>query len=102
MQPFGTFMVNAFKMFLNQFNVKFEGGFSTEKIKDGKIQAKDSREIEYDLAIIIPPHEPADPVFKNRKLRNDNADGYMLVDKKLLRHPEYKNIFGSGFCEDQK
>ncbi len=96
MQPFGPFMVNAFKMFLNQFNVKFVGGFWTEKIKDGKIQAKDGREIEFDLSIIIPPHQPAYPVFKNSKLRNDNADGYMLVDKKSLRHPEYKNIFGIG------
>lgn len=96
MQPFGPFMVSAFKAFLEQFKVKFEGNFYTSEIKDGKIVSKDGKEIQYDLAIIIPAHEPAKPVYTNPKLRNQNADGYMLIDKKTLRHPQYRNVFGIG------
>ena len=96
MQPFGPFMVKAFYMFLSEFNVKFVAKFETEEITDGKIRAKDGREIEYDLAIIIPPHEPSPPVFRNPKLRNEEKFNYMLVDRRTLRHPNYKNIFGIG------
>lgn len=96
MQPFGPFMVSAFEMFLRQFNVEFIGNFETSDIVDGKVKAKDGREIEYDLAIIIPPHEPSPPIFKNPKLRNEEKFNYMLVDKRTLRHPVYRNIFGIG------
>ncbi len=95
MAPFGPFMVKAFRMFLDQFNVRFVGGWQTNRVSEKKVYAADGREMDYDLAIIIPPHEPAPPIRDNDKLRHPET-GWMWVDKETLRHPKYPNIFGIG------
>ncbi len=91
MEPFGPFMVNAFNLFLRQFNVRFIGGWQTANIKQGKIYSADGKELAYDLAILIPPHEPAQPVKDHPELTNQD-NGWLLVDKETLRHPQIGDI----------
>lgn len=95
MEPFGPFMVDAFRGFLEMYGVGFRGGVEVERIEEGRVVFKNGEYIGYDLAIVVPPHRPPRAVAES-KLSNPEVGGYMLVDKRTLRHPEYPNVFGVG------
>lgn len=95
MEPFGPSMVAGFRQFMSMYNIGFQGGFQVEKVEDGKVVSKDGRELHYDLGIIVPPHEPVEPVA-NSPLADKTIGGYMSVDRKTLRNPDYPNVFGVG------
>ncbi len=97
MEPFGPFMQNMFRNFLEQFGVDFLGKWELDRV-DGerkRLVSKRGDELEYDLAIIIPPHEPALPIKQSDELRSRES-GYMDVDKKTLRNTQYDDVFGIG------
>ena len=96
MEPFGPFMQNMFKGFLEQFNVEFIGSWETERIDDEKkkIVSRKGDELEYDLAVVIPPHRPARPIEGTDLINKDT--GYMNVSRKTLRNPKYDDVFGVG------
>lgn len=95
MEPFGPLMVRGFKQFMSMYGVKFLGGFEPSEARGGIVASKDGRSLEYDLLIYAPPHEPPKPVAES-PLAYEEAGGYMLVDKKTLRHPKYSEVFGVG------
>ena len=97
MEPFGQFMQNVFKNFLDSYNIEFLGLWELDHV-DGerrKLVSKDGDEIEYDLPIIIPPHTASRVVAENPDLA-DKTTSYMLVDRRSLRNPSYDDVFGIG------
>ncbi len=96
MEPFGPFMVSMFKRFLDMYNIKFVGGKpNVARVEEGRVVFEDNSSIEFDLGIVVPPHEPP-PAVAQSELANPKAYNYMLVELPTLRHPKYKNVFGVG------
>ena len=58
METFGPLMVDGFGRFLEQREVSFEGGFELERPTraTGSWCARDGRELDYDLAMVVPAH----------------------------------------------
>ncbi len=97
MESFGPFMQKMFRGFLEQYNVNYIGGWKIDHV-DGdrkKLVSSSGDEIEYDLAVVIPPHTPALPVVNTPDLVNKRT-GYMDIENKMLRNPKYDDIFGIG------
>lgn len=95
METFGPLMVRGFRRFLDQFAVRFEGGFELER-HDGDrrvLRARDGRELEYDFAVVVPAHE-APPSVRGSPLAA--AEGYMDVALPSMRSPRYDNVYGIG------
>lgn len=95
METFGPLMVRGFRRFLDQFAVRFEGGFDLER-HDGDrrvLRARDGRELEYDFAVVVPAHE-APPSVRGSPLAA--AEGYMDVALPSMRSPRYDNVYGIG------
>ncbi len=63
METFGPLMVDGFSRFMRDFGVRFEGGFALAAHDAARrvLRAADGRTLEYDLAVVIPPHEPPAP-----------------------------------------
>jgi len=97
MEPFGPFMQAMFKQFLEQYNIEFIGKWQVDYIDNSKkkVFSKNGDNLDYDLAIIIPPHQPSSALLNSEGLI-DNKNGYMSVNKKNLRHPNYDDVFGIG------
>ncbi|MHB8294591.1 MAG: NAD(P)/FAD-dependent oxidoreductase [Acidimicrobiales bacterium] len=73
--------------------VRYEGGFALEGFGDHVVKSRDSRAIEYDLAIVVPPHRPP-ACLSASGLAGDS--GFMAVDYPSLRHPRHSEVFGIG------
>ncbi|BAA80028.2 putative dehydrogenase [Aeropyrum pernix K1] len=95
MEPFGPTMAEAFQSFLDMYGVGFKGGVEPMEARGGRLVASSGEEIEYDLAVFAPPHEPPKPVAES-PLGDESLGGYMRVDKRTLRSPRYGNVFGVG------
>jgi sulfide:quinone oxidoreductase len=95
MEPFGPTMSGAFERLMSQYGIDFIGGVELERVDDKGLVARDGERIEADLPIVVPPHEPPRPVSSS-SLASEETGGYMLVDKRTLRHPDYGNVFGVG------
>lgn len=95
MEVFGPLMVEGFSKFLDQYNVRFEGGFELagHDRENRVLRSTDGRQLEYDFAVIIPPHEAPEPV-RNSPLATLN--GYMDVELPSMVSPRYDNVFGIG------
>jgi sulfide:quinone oxidoreductase len=95
METFGPLMVDAFLRFLDQFDVRFEGGFDlADHDREARVlTAADGRKLDYDVAIAVPPHQ-APAVVAESPLAREN--GYMDVDLPSMAHPRYDNVFGIG------
>ncbi|MEM0495794.1 MAG: FAD/NAD(P)-binding oxidoreductase [Candidatus Nitrosocaldus sp.] len=96
MEPFGPFMQKAFTNFLEQYRIRFYGNWKVDHI-DGerkRIVAEDGDALEYDLAVVIPPHMPSRAVAESDLA--DKASGYMSVARKNLRNARYDDVFGLG------
>ncbi len=95
MEIFGSLMVEGFRGLLQQFRVDFEGGFQlTTHDRDNRVlRSADGRALQYDLAILIPPHEPPAPV-RNSPLAGEG--GYMEVALPSMASPRYPEVFGIG------
>jgi sulfide:quinone oxidoreductase len=95
METFGPLMVEGFRAFLRQFRVDFQGGFQlADHDRDRRLlRAADGRALEYDLAILIPPHAPPEPV-RNSPLAS--AAGYMDVALPSMASPRYPEVYGVG------
>lgn len=94
-EPFGPVIVSAFSKMLSQYNIEFVGGAEIEKIGNGKLVTKQGETIAYDLAMVVPPYEPPEPI-KTSGIDNPQAYGYMKVDKRTLKLPGYDNVYGIG------
>ncbi len=94
MEPFGPVMVKGFKMFLNQYNIKYKPNFMVARVEKDKLISTEGEELPYDLAFVIPPHKAAKPVRESEL--SDPETGFMKVKKTTLRHPKYENVFGIG------
>jgi len=94
-EVFGPLMVEGFSRFLDQFRVRFEGGFNLDAhdVDRRVLRASDGRALDYDFAIVIPPHEPPEPV-RSSPLAGPN--GYMDVQLPSMASPRYGNVFGIG------
>ncbi|MCE4604619.1 MAG: NAD(P)/FAD-dependent oxidoreductase [Aeropyrum sp.] len=95
MEPFGPYMVESFKKFLDMYGVGFRGGFKPAEAKSGRLVAESGEAIEYDLAVFAPPHTPPKAVAES-PLADESIWGYMRVDWRTLRSPKYDNVFGVG------
>ena len=95
METFGPLMVRGFRRFLDQFAVRFEGGFELERhdVDRRVLRARDGRELEYDFAVVVPAHE-APPSVRGSPLAA--AEGYMDVALPSMRSPRYDNVYGIG------
>jgi len=95
METFGPLMVEGFRAFLRQFQVDFEGGFQLgAHDRDRRVlRSTDGRVLEYDLAVLIPPHAPPEPV-RNSPLAA--AGGYMDVTLPSMASPRYPEVYGIG------
>ncbi|MCS6767343.1 MAG: FAD/NAD(P)-binding oxidoreductase [Candidatus Nitrosocaldus sp.] len=96
MEPFGPFMQRAFGDFLVQHRITFHGNWRIDHI-DGerrRIIADNGDVLEYDLAVVIPPHVPSTAVAASDLA--DKATGYMDVRRKNLRSSRYDDVFGLG------
>jgi len=95
MEPFGPTMSSAFERFMEQYGIEFIGGVEPERVEEGRIVTRDGDRIEADMPVVVPPHEPPEPVASS-SLASDETGGYMLVERRTLRHPDYDNVFGVG------
>lgn len=95
METFGPLMVEGFRAFLRQFRVDFQGGFQLEvHDRDRRVlRSADGRLLEYDLAVLVPPHAPPEPV-RNSPLAA--AGGYMEVTLPSMASPRYPEVYGIG------
>ena len=95
METFGPLMVEGFSKFLDQFHVRFEGGFvlAGHDRERRVLRAADGRQLEYDLAVVIPLHEAPAPV-RTSPLATPN--GYMDVKLPSMVSPRYDNVYGIG------
>lgn len=95
METFGPLMVDGFSRFMRDFRVGFEGGFAlAEHDRDRRVlRAADGRTLEYDLAIVVPPHEAPAPV---RASPLAAAGGYMDVVLPAMVSPRYPEVYGIG------
>jgi sulfide:quinone oxidoreductase len=77
----------------NHFN--FDPLHKLKKVLDKKtIQFENGNKINYDLLIIIPPHQ-VPQVIKNSDLLRDGDQNWIDVDRFTLR-TKYKNVFAIG------
>ena len=76
----------------------------TTKVEEGKMyvdvmetadKVKESKEIEFDLAMMLPAFKGVDAVAKVEGLCNPR--GFVMVDSNQ-RNPKYPNIFSAGVC----
>ncbi len=95
MEPFGPKMASAFEEFMEKFGLKYVGGFRPVKARGGIVESERGEKLEYNIAIFAPPHEPPKPVAES-PLSSEDLGGYMMVDKRTLRHPKYREVFGVG------
>ncbi len=95
MEPFGPLMVEGFKKFMGMYGIGFRGKLEVERIEEGRILFRNGESMDYDLAVVVPPHEPPAPVAES-DLAKPETGGYMNVELKTLRHPKYRNVFGIG------
>ncbi len=96
MEPFGPFMQKAFRNFLEEYKIRFHGNWRMDHI-DGerkRVISKDMDALDYDLAVVIPPHMPSRAVAESEIA--DKATGYMSVSRKNLRNARYDDVFGLG------
>lgn len=95
METFGPLMVRGFRRFLDQFAVRFEGGFELERHDADRrvLRARDGRELEYDFAVVVPAHEAPAAVSGSPLAA---AEGYMDVALPSMRSPRHENVYGIG------
>jgi sulfide:quinone oxidoreductase len=95
METFGPLMVDGFGRFLEQREVSFEGGFELERHDAGNrvLRAKDGRELDYDLAMVVPAHR-APAVIADSGMAAEG--GYMDVKLPSMVSPQFENVWGIG------
>jgi sulfide:quinone oxidoreductase len=95
METFGPLMIRGFRQFLDQFGVRFVGGFELEQhdAASKRLRAKDGRDLSYDFAVAIPAHEAPAPVARSPLA---TEGGYMDVDLPSMRSPKYETVYGIG------
>lgn len=95
METFGPLMVDGFGRFLEQREVSFEGGFELERHDAGNrlLRAKDGRELDYDLAMVVPAHQ-APAVIADSGMVAEG--GYMDVKLPSMVSPQFEDVWGIG------
>jgi sulfide:quinone oxidoreductase len=95
METFGPLMVDGFSRFLDQRQVRFEGGFELDghDRSDRTLRSKDGRDLSYDLALVVPAHR-APAVIANAGLVADG--GYMDVRLPSMASPAHEDVWGIG------
>lgn len=56
--PFGASVSQAFTGMLTSAGVSYHGGFQLAAIGDGTVSSAAGAVLEYDLAVVVPPHQP--------------------------------------------
>ncbi len=93
METFGPLMVEGFRRFLDQHQVEFVGGFQLESHQPGAFRSSDGRELDYDLAMVVPAHR-APSVISDSGLAAKG--GYMDVHLPSMQAPGSETIWGIG------
>lgn len=95
MEIFGPRMSEVFERFMEQFSIRFEGGFhlAAHERENRTLVSADGRRLEYDFAVIVPPHEPVE-VLSGSPLAAEG--GYMDVVLPSMASPSYPNVYGIG------
>lgn len=95
METFGPLMVDGFNRFLEQREVSFEGGFELERHDpDNRIlRAGDGRELEYDLAMVVPAHQAPAVIAESGMVAEG---GYMDVKLPSMASPQFEDVWGIG------
>ncbi|MET1128339.1 MAG: FAD/NAD(P)-binding oxidoreductase [Thermoproteota archaeon] len=95
MEPFGPLMSSMFSQMLNQYGIEFVGGAQFQEVDGASRRVRLSTgDLEYDVAVVIPPHAPPAPVAKSELA--DPQTGWMKVEIPHMRNPKYKEVFGVG------
>ncbi len=95
METFGPLMVDGFSRFLDQREVRFDGGFELEAHDPGNatLRSRDGRELAYDLALVVPAHR-APAVVSDSELTAEG--GYMDVELPSMRARGAEDVWGIG------
>lgn len=78
---------------LRSKGIRFHGEFEPVVFEDGKVRAKDGRELSYDLLILVPPFAP------NKVVRESPLavpGGFPEVEPSTFRSKKFSNIFVIG------
>lgn len=97
MEAFGPFVSSAIQKLMDDYSIQFIGRWRVEEVDpvNKVIVGSNGEKLKYDLAVLVPPHEPARPIAENPDLVDKNS-GYMSVDRRSLRHPKYDEVYGIG------
>lgn len=95
METFGPLMVDGFNRFLEQREVSFEGGFELERHDPDNrtLRAGDGRELEYDLAMVVPAHQAPAVIAESGMVAEG---GYMDVKLPSMASPQFEDVWGIG------
>ena len=87
--PFGEGPAEAFSAMLARAGVAFQGGFELAEVPDGRLVARSGAVVEYDVALVVPPHRPP-PSVSSSPLAG--PAGWPPVEFPRLSHPAYPNV----------
>jgi sulfide:quinone oxidoreductase len=95
MQTFGPLMVDGFGRLLDQREVDFQGSFQLARhdAENRTLRAEDGRELEYDLALVVPAHQ-APQVIRNSQMVAEG--GYMDVKLPSMASATFEDVWGIG------
>jgi sulfide:quinone oxidoreductase len=91
--PMGPVIAGKIMEILKSKNITFHGSFEPIAFESGKVKAKDGREIEYDLLVLVPSFAP-NKVVRESPLAGPN--GFPEVDKITFRSIRFPNVFVIG------
>lgn len=87
--PFGEGPAGQFAAMLDGAGVGFHGEFHLAGAEGGTVRSADGRELPYDAAILVPPHQVPSVVARSPLV---GENGWPQVTFPALRHPRYPAV----------
>ncbi len=91
--PMGPVISGTVLRIFREKGIRFHGEFELAEAGDGRVKAKDGRELAYDLLILVPPFAP-NKVVRESKLAG--PQGFPTIDRHTFRHQQYPEVFVIG------
>lgn len=95
LESLGGYIPGAISEILEKYNVNYVGGAKFQGFLGGKRAVSTSKgELEYDIAVIVPIHEPPEPVRKSDLA--EPSKGFMNVRPRTFQSVKYDDVYGIG------